>query len=196
MEQLLRLPFSSIAAALEYQAKMRAEKIAILYPDRNRDCREYESLTYRQYNNLVNSLARKIINYLPLNSAGEAITCAILAAGGIEYLLCEYALLKIPNVIMFPISGRNSQSAVEHLLKETKTRLLLTTSEYLPMIKLIEKQEEFQWLKVLFLDEDLFIKEELFKKNDLHEYLPESFLNVERRTKEEELNRVVVILHR
>ncbi|CAF4320161.1 unnamed protein product, partial [Adineta steineri] len=47
MEFLQQLPYSSIAGALEYQAQTKPEKTAILYPDLNKNSREYASLTYK-----------------------------------------------------------------------------------------------------------------------------------------------------
>jgi len=182
MEEILNLPYSSIADALQYQSEIRPDKIAILYPDPKTNSTEYASLTYKQFNNITNYLAEKIGNYF---SSEESITCAILAVGGIEYFLSQYALLKIENVIMFPISPRNSQSAIEHLLKETKTKVLLTTSQYLSMIN----QDNYQ-LQILLLDSELFQIEELLKYKDI-EYSIKQIKN-----NKEELNKVVVILHR
>ena len=195
MEQLKKFPFSSIAGALEYQAQTRPEKTAILYPDSNTNSTEYASLTYRQYNNVTNHLAQKISKYLSSSTSDEAITCGLLAVGGIEYLLSQYALLKLHNVIMFPISPRNSQAAVEHLLRETKTTLLLTTSQYLPMIQTIQQGQEFQSLKVLLLDSDEFQTEQLLKKKDVECTMTSDLIAV-REKGDEELNQVVIILHR
>ncbi|CAF3510938.1 unnamed protein product [Rotaria sp. Silwood1] len=194
MEQLQNFPFSSIAEALEYQAQTRPEKTAILYPDPNKDSKEYASLTYKQYNNIVNNLADKISKYLPSCSLDESITCGLLAVGGLEYLLSQYALLKLSNVIMFPISARNSQAAVEYLLQETKTALLLTTTQYLSMIKIIQQQQQFQSLKVIFLDKDDFKTEELLKNKDI-ECPVTSNIITSRKDKDKEFNKVVVILH-
>jgi long-subunit acyl-CoA synthetase (AMP-forming) len=90
-----------------------------------------------------------------------------ISVGGIEYLLCEYALLKLGNVIRFPISARNSPSAIEHLLGETKTNLLITKNQYLPMLETLEGQEEFQSLKILNLDTNQLNIEEFLKRKDL-----------------------------
>jgi acyl-CoA synthetase (AMP-forming)/AMP-acid ligase II len=195
MEQLKNLPFSSIADALEYQARTRPEKTAILYPDSNTNSTEYASLTYRQYNNVLGHLAEKISKYLPSSSSNEPITCGLLAVGGIEYILSQYALLKLYNVIMFPISARNSPAAVEHLLKETKTALLLTTSQYLPMIQTIQQQEEFQSMTVLLLDSDEFNTEQLLMKKDVQCTMTSDMIT-RREKSDEELNKVVIILHR
>lgn len=127
MKLLENLPFTSIIGALDYQARTQPNKIGVLYPEPKSDATEYASLTYQRYNNVVNHFADKIVEYLPSSSA-ESITCGILAVGGIEYLLSQYALLKIPNVIMFPFSYRNSPEAVEHLIRETKVALILTIS--------------------------------------------------------------------
>jgi acyl-CoA synthetase (AMP-forming)/AMP-acid ligase II len=193
MEELENVPFSSIVGALEYQAQMRPEKSAILYPDPNRNSTEYASLTYKQYNNVTNHLAEKICKYLPPFSENESITCGLLSVGGIEYLLSQYALLKLSNVIMFPISARNSEAAVEHLIKETKTILLLTTSQYLPMIKKI--QQQFESLKILLLDSEEFKIEELLKNKDIECSVTSGVITL-KRSREEELNKIVLILHR
>jgi acyl-CoA synthetase (AMP-forming)/AMP-acid ligase II len=193
MEELENVPFSSIVGALEYQAQMRPEKSAILYPDPNTNSTEYASLTYKQYNNVTNHLAEKICKYLPPFSETEPITCGLLSVGGIEYLLSQYALLKLSNVIMFPISARNSEAAVEHLIKETKTILLLTTSQYLPMIKKI--QQQFESLKILLLDSEEFKIEELLKNKDIECSVTSGVITL-KRSREEELNKIVLILHR
>jgi acyl-CoA synthetase (AMP-forming)/AMP-acid ligase II len=196
MEELRNLPFSSISGALQYQAQTRPEKIAVLYPDPNTNSSEYASLTYRQYNNVTNYLAEKLSKYILCSSSNESVTCAILAVGGLEYLLSQYALLKLDNVIMFPISARNSQLAVEHLLKETKTVLLLTTSQYLPMIKTIQQeQEQLQSLKVLLLDSEEFQNEELLKNKDVECPLTSNDITTDK-NRDDQLNKVVVILHR
>jgi acyl-CoA synthetase (AMP-forming)/AMP-acid ligase II len=189
MDEVNNLPYSSIAGALEYQSKIRPDKVAILYPDPKTNSTEYASLTYKQFNNLTNYLAEKIGNYF---SSSESITCAILAVGGIEYFLSQYALLKLENVIMFPISARNSQSAIEHLLKETKTKFLLTTSKYLSMINQIKQDNnQFKYLQVLLLDSKLFEIEELLKHKDI-----EYSIKQRNNNNKEELNKVVIILHR
>lgn len=192
MDQFAKLPYSSIIGALEYQAEVRPDKKAILYPDPTKNSSEYGYLTYRQYNNVLNDLSFKISKYL---SKAESNTCALLSVGGLEYLLSQYALLKLPNVIMFPISARNSESAIEHLLRETKTILLLTTSQYLPMIRKIKEKEEFQSLKILLLDSDEFKTEELLKNKDIQSSQISNIIPI--RTKSvEEFNKVVLILHR
>lgn len=195
MEHLLNLPSSSVIGMLEYQSKAKSENNAVLYPDPDQHSREYATLTYRQYNNAVNNLANKISKYLPSTSSKESMTCALLATGGVEYLLSQYALLKIPNVIMFPISARNSQAAVEHLLRETKTILLITTEQYLPMVNTIREKEEFQSIQVIVWEQNEFkIKEVLNSKDD------ECHLNFDNtdlgKNRIEILNKVVVILHR
>ena len=195
MEELKRFPFSSIAGALEYQAEARPEKRAILYPNPKTHATDYASLTFGQYNNVTNHLAEKISKYLPPGS-NEPVTCGLLAVGGLEYLLSQYALLKLPNVIMFPISARNSPAAVEHLLRETKTALLLTTSQYQPMIQTIQQQDEFQSLKVLLLDSEEFNTEQLLKNKDRPCSMISSGIPFKKEKDEEDLNRVAVILHR
>jgi acyl-CoA synthetase (AMP-forming)/AMP-acid ligase II len=196
MEQLRELPFSSITGALDYQARIRPEKNAVFYPDPNTNSTEYASLTYKQYNNVTNHLAEKISKYLPsLSVSNKTVTCGLLAAGDFGYFLAEYALLKLPNVITFPISSRNSQAAVEHLMKKTKTALLLTTSHYMPMIESIQQQEEFQSLKILLLDSDEFNTEDLLKKKDM-ECTTTFGVNPVGKKNDEELNKTVLIIHR
>ena len=192
MEEVEKLPYSSLGGALQYQSEIQPNKLALLYPDPNENYTKYASLTYEEYNNITNHLAKQIFNSFPSFSSDERITCALLAGGRIEYLLSEYALLKLPNVIIFPISTRNSQSAIEHLLKETQTTLLLTTSQFYPMIKTIQQQNQFQSLKILLLDSEQFQIKELLKYKD------KTISNEiqSRKKNNEELNKVVVILHR
>jgi acyl-CoA synthetase (AMP-forming)/AMP-acid ligase II len=197
MEEVEKLPYSSIAGALQYQSEIQPNKFALLYPDPNENFTKYASLTYEEYNNITNYLAAQIFNYFPSFSSNERITCALLAVGGIEYLLSQYALLKLPNVIMFPISTRNSQSAIEHLLKETQTTILLTTSQFYPMIKTIQQQQQsqFQSLKVLLLDSEQFQMKELLKYKDNKSSTTSNIIQ-SKQTNNEQLNKVVVILHR
>lgn len=195
MEQLQNLPFLSIAGAVEYQAKMRPEKTALLYPNPNTNSTEYASLTYKQLNNAANHLAEKFSKYLSPDSSTESVICGILAAGGIKYFLSQYALLKLRNVIMFPISERNSQSAIEHLLRTTKTSFLLSTRQYLPMIETMQQQNELQSLKILLLDNDEFSIEKLLENKDIEcsLTLPADLTKPE---SNEEINKIIVILHR
>lgn len=200
MEELKSLPFASIIAALEYQAEINANRTALLYPDPKENFTTYASLNYKQYNNLVNHLAVKISEYLPISSvtSDEKIVCGLLGSGGTDYLLAQLALLKLPNVVMFPISPRNSQAAVEHLIRMTNTRLLLTFSSHLPMIETIREQEEFESLKVLQLDSDEFHLEQLLIKKDEMwdvESSPTTTKMIQKRKISEHYNDVVIILH-
>lgn len=196
MEYLDILPYSSMAGALEYQAATRPEKVALLYPDPTANYGEYASLTYYECNNVVNHLAEKLHRYLPSPSSAEPQTCALLLAGGLEYLLSQYAVLKLGNVVMFPISTRNSPAAIEHLLKETKTRLLVTISLFAPMIQTIqEQQKELQPFTVVLLDSEEFRIEDLLRKKDVPCSVTSSTVAAKRNRKQE-LNRVAVILHR
>ncbi|CAF1201024.1 unnamed protein product [Adineta ricciae] len=191
MDFLENLPFSSIIGALEYQSQVKPTNQAILYPDSTKNSTEYASLTYKQFNNLTNHLAEKISEYLPKTSLNESITCALLSIGGLEYLLSQYALLKLPHVIMFPLSSRNSSAAIEYLLKETKTYLLLTTTLYLPMIKIIqENNQQLQSMKIILLDQNEFLVENLLKNKDIQSSFSSKIVK-----SNEELSRIVVILH-
>ncbi|CAF1084633.1 unnamed protein product [Adineta ricciae] len=195
MEYLKQLPFSSLTGALQYQTRTKPNKTAVLYPDPKSNWKEYSTLTYKQYDNVTNHLAGIISKYLPsLSSSNETITCGLLAADNIKYLLSEYALLKLPNVIMFPISSRNSQAAVEHLLKETKTILLLTTSQYSSMMEMVRQKEEFQHLKVLLLDNDEFDLEQIMAKKDIECKMTFKSVSIGEKN-DEELNKKVVIIH-
>ena len=196
MEELDKLPFSSIAGALQYQSNIRPDKRAILYPDPDRNFNEYASLTYKEYDNITNELAERISSCFPSCSNDETITCATLAVGGIEYLLSQYALLKLSNVIMFPISARNSRAAIEHLLRESRTNILLTTSQFAPMIETIQKeQKQFQSLIVLLLESEQLQIGELLKNKTIQYPIKSNRIEL-RKKNSEELNRVVVILHR
>jgi acyl-CoA synthetase (AMP-forming)/AMP-acid ligase II len=168
---------------------MRSERNAILYPDSETNATEYASLTYKQFNNITSHLAEKISQYIPPLSSDESVTFGILAMDGIKYILSQYALLKLPNVIMFPISPQNSPEAIEHLLKETKTVVLLTTSQFLPLIQLIQQKMNFQSLKIVLLDREEFQIEQLLKNKNV------DVVSVRPKSKEE-LNKVVLILHR
>ena len=199
MDELKSLPFASIIGALEYRAASHAERTALLYPDAQQDYTAYASLTYRQYNNLVDHLASKISNHLPTTSVGadEKIVCGVLGPGGTDYLLAQLALLKLPNVVMFPISPRNSQAAVEHLLRLTETKLLLTFTSYLPLVETIQELDEFRSLKVLLLDSDEFHLEKLLSKKDqVCDFEPPAMAMMEKRKRSDHANNVVIILHR
>lgn len=197
MDELHALPYTSISGALEYHARVRAEKPALLYPDAERNFAEYASFTYEQLNRLVHHLAKRIVERLPEISAvtDQPVTCGILAAGGMEYLLCQLALLKLPNVILFPISSRNSQAAVEHLIRKTKTMVLFTVAHFLPMVTSIQEQEEFQCLKVLLFDSEAFDMQGILQKKDEPCEIDSSSI-MTKAGENDSLNRVVIILHR
>lgn len=197
MDLVRELPFSSLAGALRYRAAETPNKVALLYPDPAKQSTEYTVLTFRQYDNVTNRLAQKIDEYLTIaRSTEETLTCAILATGGIEYLLCQYALLKLQNVVMFPISSRNSQPATEHLLRETKTVLLITTKLFLPLIENIRQKDEFQSLIVLCIDQDFHVEHFLAEKDRAFDTEHFTHLVPMKIPNDDEINRTVVILHR
>ena len=77
------------------------------------------------------------------SSEDEEIVCGLLLTSPFQYLLFSYGLLKFGNVILFPMSPGNSYAAVEHLLKETKSKYVLTTNPHLTMLKQIQQTNSF-----------------------------------------------------
>ena len=124
----MQFRFSSITDMLEKQAQLRAHQDCLLYPDQT-DSHKYATLTYKQLNEVTNHIAEKFAAQIQCSSSNETPVVCLLANSDVSYLLSIYALLKL-NVIVFPLSIRNSDAALVHLLKNSKASYLFYSNQY------------------------------------------------------------------
>ncbi|CAF1244485.1 unnamed protein product [Didymodactylos carnosus] len=183
MDILSNLPYKSIANILEHQSFKRPDKLSLLYPD-PADSTQYLSLTYRQLNRITNYLSSKLSNHF-VSLPTTTVVC-ILGNSDVRYLLMIYSLLKIKNIIVFPLSINNSKGAYEHLLNVTCATHLFTTEEYYDRIQDINYA-----LKVIKFDLEFNISDFSTIGNDEtildhKDYVDDSH---------DELDRIKIILH-
>lgn len=119
------LPYKSLAELLDYQAENRSNKPCLLYPDLSSEPLRYASVTYAQVNAAANRLAMKYAQQIDISSNTEkSVVVGLLASSSIDYLLTFYGLIKL-GVVVFPLSTRNSQAALEHLIQKTGVSYLV-----------------------------------------------------------------------
>jgi acyl-CoA synthetase (AMP-forming)/AMP-acid ligase II len=128
--------FSSITDMLEKQAQSRAHQSCLLYPDQI-DPHKYATLTYKQLNEVTNHVAQKFAAQIECSCTNETPVVCLLANSNVSYLLSIYALLKL-NVIVFPLSIRNSDAAIVHLLKNANVSHLFYSNQYSPVAMKID----------------------------------------------------------
>jgi acyl-CoA synthetase (AMP-forming)/AMP-acid ligase II len=120
--------FSSIIDMLKKQAESRADQVCLLYPDQT-DPHKYATLNYKQLNEVTNHVAQKFSVQVEQNSTNKTPVVCLLANSNVTYLLSIYALLKI-NVIVYPLSVRNSDAAIMHLLEKSNVSHLFYAEQY------------------------------------------------------------------
>ncbi|CAF0954297.1 unnamed protein product, partial [Didymodactylos carnosus] len=167
---------SAIGQILEYQASQRPNHLCLLYPDLSFNFTQYASLTYAQVNNITNNLAEQFSQYI---SQKDMPVVCLLANNNVDCLLMLYALLKL-NIIVFPLSTRNSQAAIVHLVNETQASHLFTTEQY----SSIAEQFKDSTTKIVKLDK--------LNLNDLQQQSTSSF----QKWVETEEDRIRMIFHR
>jgi acyl-CoA synthetase (AMP-forming)/AMP-acid ligase II len=124
-----KLRFSSITEMLNKQAENHSDRLCVYYPDRT-DWQTYATLTYKQFNDVTNHMAQEYSNIISQNQTNETSVVCLLANSSIDYLLIMYALLKL-DVIVYPLSIRNSEAATMHLLEESNVSYLFYSDEFL-----------------------------------------------------------------
>lgn len=118
---------------MEVLASEHADNIYLTYPHES----GYRHLTYAQTNKLIghtaNILNSKIASQdaslisktAPVKEAGVVV--AIIGEHGATMLLNIWAIMKL-NCVVFPLSPRNSQEGLIHLLKAADARYLVSQS--------------------------------------------------------------------
>ena len=120
--------FTSIADMLNKQATYRSDRVCLYYPDQS-DPHTYATLTYQQLNEVTNHLAHKYSVVIDENQKQEVPIVCLLANSSVDYLLTIYALLKL-DVIVYPLSIRNSEAAIMHLLEKSNVSHLFYSDDY------------------------------------------------------------------
>jgi acyl-CoA synthetase (AMP-forming)/AMP-acid ligase II len=128
--------FSSITGMLQEQAQSRAHQTCLLYPDQT-DPHTYATLTYKQLNEVTNHIAQKFAAQVECSPTNEVPIVCLLANSNVSYLLSIYALLKL-NVIVYPLSIRNSDAAILHLLENSHVSHLFYSNQYSPVVMKID----------------------------------------------------------
>ncbi|CAF0882302.1 unnamed protein product [Didymodactylos carnosus] len=126
----------SIMEMLAFQVRQRPDQCCLLYPH-PLHMDSYISITYRQFDTLLNRLANKLLTILPdindtKSSTFETPVISLLANSDVNYLLMIYSLLKL-DIVVFPLSTRNDKEAVQHLIEKTDAKYLFVSSQYLPI---------------------------------------------------------------
>ena len=122
------LRFLSITDMLHRQAQDRSDHICFYYPNPT-DPYAYATLTYKQFNDITNRLAQKLMGLFNLNQNDEVPVVALLSNSSVSYLLTIYALVKL-HVIIYPLSIRNSEAAIMHLLKQSNVIHLFYSNDF------------------------------------------------------------------
>jgi acyl-CoA synthetase (AMP-forming)/AMP-acid ligase II len=123
-----KLRFSSIADMLEKHAQNHSDQVCLYYPDQM-ESDTYAALTFNQLNNVTNYLAKKFSAVFSQNQSNESPIVCLLGYSNANYLLTIYALFKL-DVIIFPLSIRNSAAAIKHLLETSNASYLFYSDEF------------------------------------------------------------------
>ncbi|CAF1205772.1 unnamed protein product, partial [Didymodactylos carnosus] len=146
-------PYTAAGDLLTYQSQERPTKSCLLYPNPSNSA-EYLSATYAQVYQFTTRLSRRFLSqYFNDNPPSTSTVICILSNCTTECFLTIYALLKLPNVIIFLLSTRNSKTAIEYLINETQAKYVFTTKDYLKTLPLIAT------LKIIEFDNDVHIDE-------------------------------------
>ena len=190
-------PYSSIVDMLAYQVKQRPDQRCLLYPHPLRT-NSYTSITYKQFDALLNRLAKKLITILPdLNCTRSDIfktpVISLLANSDVNYLLMIYSLLKL-NISVFPLSTRNDAEAIQHLIEKADSNYLFISSQYLTTAEEVKtnfnSSFHIQILDDLYLTDDELVDQRV-ESSDKPFSGRQPSLN-----KEDELERAPLIFHR
>ncbi|KAI9248506.1 hypothetical protein BDA99DRAFT_228383 [Phascolomyces articulosus] len=113
----------SYAHIVELQASRHKERVFTRYQMGNSS--EFKTLTYGQMGQLTEYLANKWDKILDDN-----VRCvAFLSDHPVHTMLATFAFFKL-GIAFFPLSTRNSKTAIVHLLKETDTDYLIASQKY------------------------------------------------------------------
>jgi acyl-CoA synthetase (AMP-forming)/AMP-acid ligase II len=122
------LRFTSIADMLNKHAQNQPNKQCLYYPDQSQ-LHTYATLTFKQFNEYTDHLAEKFSDIVGQNQTNETPVVCLLANSNANYLLTIYALFKL-NVTVFPLSIRNSNAAIKHLLEKSNASYLFYSGEF------------------------------------------------------------------
>lgn len=125
------LRFTSFVDMLKKQAKNHSKRICLYYPEKA-DPSQYATLTYEQLDDVTDHLAEKFALLVEKKSSGEVPVVCLLANSSPDYLLTVFALLKL-DVIVYPLSIRNSEAAIMYLLEKSSVSYLFYSDEYSAM---------------------------------------------------------------
>lgn len=174
--------FSSIADMLSKHAQHRPDHECLYYPDRVQPL-TYATLTYDQLNKVTNHLAHKLSVLLSQNELEEPPVICLLANSDTSYLLTIYALFKL-NVIVYPLSVRNSNAAVIHLLEKSNVSYLLYSNEFSSTADSVRSKFGSK------------ISLHMMEEVDIAQLISSEEIVFETKTDTNELDRIRIIFHR
>lgn len=193
----IEYPYSSLVDMLAYQVGQRPDQCCLLYPHPLRTNR-YMSITYKQFDTLLNRLASKLLTILPdLNDTRSGIfqtpVVSLLANSDVNYLLMIYSLLKL-DIVVFPLSTRNDTEAIQHLIEKADSKYLFVSSQYLKTAEdaktNLNSSFHIQILDDLYLTNDELLHQ---REEPSDQFFSERQPSLK---KEDELERAPLIFHR
>jgi len=104
-----------VAECIEEHAKIRPDKVAIIFPVRN------EKITYREFNVCVNRLANAFRDL----GVKKGDRVAVFLSNCPEYLVSFFAACKI-GAIFVPINAMLKETEVEYILTDSEANTLVT----------------------------------------------------------------------
>lgn len=123
----------TIINLFEEQVEKSPDKIAVVFEDKK--------LTYKELNEKANELAR----FLLVNGADTGDVVAILLDKSLEMIISILSILKIGGTFL-PIDVNYPNERIDYILKDSKTNILLTTSD------LVHKSNDT--VQVLYVEEN------------------------------------------
>jgi acyl-CoA synthetase (AMP-forming)/AMP-acid ligase II len=99
------------------------EQSSVLYPDKVALIQQKQRVTYEEINDQANSLAHKLLEWGITN--GDRVI--LFLENSLEYVVSYYGTLKA-GAIVVPISNDAKVSGLEFIVKETKPKIIITSS--------------------------------------------------------------------
>ncbi|CAF1427608.1 unnamed protein product [Adineta steineri] len=157
----VKFRFSSIADMLQKHAQNRSDEKCLYYPNKSQSD-SYASLTFKQFNEVTNHLAKRFSNIIRQKETNRNPVVCILANSDVDYLLTTYALFKL-NVVVFPLSIRNSDAAIKHLLEKSNASYLFYSKAFSSVATTFDSIINLHQMEELNISELLDYKESSFK---------------------------------
>ncbi|KAF9649184.1 acetyl-CoA synthetase-like protein [Thelephora ganbajun] len=162
------------AEIIDFHRTHSPNHVAYVYEDAPGECKE---ITYSTWTRAIHRAARYVRNafQLPEPQIGgvKPIVSMLANSDTITYATTELGIIRAENAA-FPVSLRNSASAVAHLIGKTGSKYLIVTPDFMPLTDaaiaiLREKGSEVPAIQLMPAFKDLFPDDD----SEDFEYLPE-----------------------